>query len=168
MKRIPAWQPRNQGAIIAPVSCLESYPVSVKYPLGHDSEGRPYVEMLELPCHADQRGCLYPLDFQALPFVPRRLFVVSAVPAGTVRGCHAHKSQLQAIVCLAGAIEVELKVAAQSTSLLLDRPGRALLIQPGVWASQKFVDEHSVELVLASGAYAPEDYSPECRPGHDR
>jgi len=115
---------------------------------------------MDLPCHEDQRGQLYPLDFQALPFVPLRLFVVSAVPVGTVRGRHAHKSQLQAIVCLAGAIEVELKVASQSVSLLLDHPGRVLLIQPGVWAAQKFIYEHSVELVLASGAYLPEDYSP--------
>jgi dTDP-4-dehydrorhamnose 3,5-epimerase-like enzyme len=136
--------------------------VTVKYPLGYDAEGRPYVELMELPRYEDQRGSLYPLDFQALPFAPKRLFVVSAVPVGTVRGRHSHKSQLQAIVCLAGAIEVELKVAARSASLVLDQPGRLLLIQPGVWTAQKFIEEHSVELVLASGPYEPEGYSQEC------
>jgi hypothetical protein len=131
----------------------------VKYPLGHDTEGRPYAELIDLPRHEDQRGNLYPLDFQALPFAPRRLFVVNAVPAGTVRGRHSHKSQLQAIGCLAGVIEVELKISARSALVVLDQPGRLLLIQPGVWTSQKFIEEHSVELVLASGAYDPEDYS---------
>jgi hypothetical protein len=123
--------------------------------------------MMELPCHEDQRGCLYPLDFQALPFLPRRFFVVNAVPVGSVRGRHSHKNQLQAIVCLAGAIEVELKVAGRSVALVLDHPRSLLLIQPGVWAAQKFIDEHSVELVLASGPYLPEDYSTECCPGCD-
>lgn len=83
---------------------------------------------------------------------------MSSVPVGTVRGCHSHKSQLQAIVCLAGAIEVELRVEARSASLVLDHPGSVLLIQPGVWASQKFVKEHSVELVLASGPYQQDEY----------
>lgn len=117
---------------------------------------------MDLPRHADQRGNLYPFDFQSLPFAPRRLFVVSAVPVGSVRGCHAHKSQLQAIVCLAGVIEVKLKIPARSALVVLDQPDKLLLIQPGVWAAQRFMEEHSLELVLASGSYEPEGYSPEC------
>ena len=130
----------------------------MKYPLGHDSRGRPHVELLEVPCHEDPRELLAPLNFDALPFAPRRVFVVSGVPAGTVRGRHAHRSQTQALLCPAGSIEVELKAACRASSVLLDRPGLVLVIHPGVWSAQTFIAADTVEMVLASGSFDPSDY----------
>lgn len=116
------------------------------------------VRSLRTPRFEDARGGLVPFTFDELPFEPRRLFVVSDVPVDTIRGRHAHLAQRQILICLSGRVEVEVRLNDQQRTIELARPESGLLIEPGVWAAQKFLRSKSVLLVLASGNYDPSDY----------
>lgn len=106
-----------------------------------------------LPHHTDARGVLLPFDFADLPFVPQRLFVVTGVPAGGVRGRHAHRDSWQLMACLAGHVDVLARYRDESLTVRLDAPGQAILIGPQVWSQQTYHSPDSALLVLASEPY---------------
>jgi dTDP-4-dehydrorhamnose 3,5-epimerase-like enzyme len=114
-----------------------------------------------VPCQ-DARGCLLPVGFDALPFAPARMFVVRDVPAGTLRGGHAHRSARQWLLCVAGRVEVAWRPALAGDeamqSVVLDRPDQALLIEAGVWASQRYVESGSILIVLSSEPFDEASY----------
>ena len=111
-----------------------------------------------LALHQDARGTLQSFDFEALPFVPRRVFSVAAPPEGSRRGGHAHRSARQILVCLAGAVDVTLRASEAESRVRLVPDGHALLIEPGVWAEQRYQAGESLLLVLSSEPYDPSDY----------
>lgn len=115
------------------------------------------VRLCRLPQHTDARGALLPLEFHALPLVPRRAFLVHGVPAGTSRGGHAHACGQQLFVCLAGEVIVELEFRGEAEHVRLSRPIDALLVDAGVWARQTYLDD-AVLLVFASEPYDADDY----------
>ena len=118
----------------------------------------PIVHPLQLPLVTDPRGALIPIDFDGVPFVPRRLFIVRDVPVGGVRGRHAHRSAWQVLVCLGGRIRVELRRPGSSREHLLEGAGAGLLVEPRTWTSQTYLDPESMLLVLASEPYDPASY----------
>lgn len=117
------------------------------------------ARLVATPRFTDARGALLPLDFSALPFLPRRLFVVHEVPAWTTRGRHSHKSSRQLLVRLAGTINVEMRANGASARHVLDVSERSLLLEPGVWAAQTYLTDDACLLVLASEPYRPDSYS---------
>jgi dTDP-4-dehydrorhamnose 3,5-epimerase-like enzyme len=116
---------------------------------------------IALPERVDPRGALLPLDFDRLPFEPRRIFVVHDVPAGTTRGGHAHRSSRMLLVRLAGRIDVELRAGGDRAMVVLDRSDTALLLEPGVWAAHTYVTADATILVLADEPFDPAGYSTE-------
>lgn len=114
-----------------------------------------------VPCqvHVDERGILLPLEFDCLPFKPRRVFAVTGMPAGTERGGHAHRSGEQLLVCLQGRIEALLRREHQEVRSILLPSGPGLLLGPDVWCRQTYLDKDSILLVLASEPYDPTSYS---------
>ena len=113
-----------------------------------------------IPCahHADPRGSLLPFEFDQMPLVPRRAFVITDVPAGTIRGGHAHRSGTQWLVCLQGRIEIVMRYLGEQVTLLLEPSKFGLLFGPGVWCQQTYLDAGSVLLAFSSEAYDPDTY----------
>ncbi|MEQ9394751.1 sugar 3,4-ketoisomerase [Haliea sp.] len=109
--------------------------------------------MVPLRRCSDERGLLLPLDWESLPFTPRRIFTVSGVPAGTVRGGHGHRTCAQLLVAIAGEIEVQLAHGGERRRVVLTPDSPALLVRAGVWFSQTYLSEGAVLLVLASEPY---------------
>ena len=95
---------------------------------------------------------------KGMPFVPRRFFVISAVPAEDIRGEHAHRELHQFLVCLAGSVVVDVDDGERRGTVRLDCPQVGLHLEPRVWASQHNYTRDAVLLVLASGEYDPADY----------
>ena len=116
------------------------------------------ARLVALAARTDARGTLQPLDFDALPFAPRRLFFVHDVPAGAVRGEHAHRTARQLLFRLAGTIDVELRTADDGARVVLDRSDRGLLLEPGVWAAQTYRGADAGLLVLADEPFDPASY----------
>jgi hypothetical protein len=116
---------------------------------------RGRARVVAFPQHADFRGCLIPFAFEQLPFPPRHAFIVRDVPAGMVRGGHAHTNAHQLIICLAGRLSVELRDSTSSETVVLERPDVGLLIGAGLWAAQTYVSAETIMLVFASEPYDP-------------
>jgi dTDP-4-dehydrorhamnose 3,5-epimerase-like enzyme len=93
-----------------------------------------------------------------VPFDIRRVFFVTAVAAGEMRGHHAHRRCHQLLVCPAGAVSVRLSDGAANRIVELDAPQKALHIPPGLWAEQTYRDPATVLLVLCDRPYEAEDY----------
>lgn len=116
------------------------------------------VTLFHVPSRRDARGALHPFDFERLPFVPKRAFVVEPAAAGTVRGGHAHRTAQQILVRLAGAIEIALAFRGREATVRLDDTATGLLLAPGVWASHTYLTEDARILVFASEPFDPATY----------
>jgi UDP-2-acetamido-3-amino-2,3-dideoxy-glucuronate N-acetyltransferase len=107
----------------------------------------------------DERGALSFAEIGgALPFQPRRFFLVHGVPAGASRGGHAHRRCEQYLVAVSGSVAVTLDDGQTRKEYLLERPDQAIHIPAGIWGEQRYQDEQCCLLVLASEPYDPDDY----------
>jgi acetyltransferase-like isoleucine patch superfamily enzyme len=94
----------------------------------------------------------------AVPFAPRRWFLVYDVPSVEVRGEHAHRVCHQFLICVSGRVSVSVDDGQSRAEMLLDGPTAGIYIPPLVWASQFRYDPDAVLLVFASHPYDPDDY----------
>jgi len=92
------------------------------------------------------------------PFDIQRVFFATSVPAGGMRGHHAHLQCHQLLICPCGAVSVVITDGASSRTITLDKPEKALHIPPGLWAEEIYRDPATVLLVLCDRPYEPEDY----------
>jgi len=124
----------------------------------HESRVRG-VKFYRLPDIQDLRGNLTVAEYKkALPFRPRRFFLVYQVPSEKVRGEHAHKECHQFLACVRGQVSVVVDDGKEREEFLLDRSYFGLYVPPMVWSVQYKYSPDAVLLVLASGAYDPDDY----------
>ena len=118
------------------------------------------VEVIAADLSVDTRGRLTSVDFGDLPFGVRRVFAVTDVPRSARRGGHLHRRGVQALFCLTGRIDVELRCGDGWLEVSLVPDGVGLRIAAGVWSSQYYALEGSELLVLASEPYDPNTYGP--------
>jgi hypothetical protein len=116
------------------------------------------ARLVACPALNEPRGSLLPLELRDLPFAPARVFAVTDVPVGTERGGHAHRSGLQLLVCLQGRVEVLMRWSGDTQRLILTPGAPSLMIGPGVWSSQTYLEAGAVLLALASEPYDPASY----------
>ena len=86
-----------------------------------------------------------------------RLFTVTAGP-DVIRGGHAHRHCHQALSVMNGQVEVRCFDGCSHRNFLLSRDSGMLVIPPGIWAEQCYLEAGSVLLVLCDRPYEPEDY----------
>ena len=117
------------------------------------------VQLVDLPVITDSRGSLSFGEYgDHIPFQPKRYFVVFDVPAGQLRGAHAHRTTEQFLVCVKGSVSIVVDDGRHRQSVLLDNPSAGLYIPPNIWATQQDYSTDAVLLVLSSDAYDPEEY----------
>lgn len=117
------------------------------------------ARVVELPVIADARGTLTFGQFaDHLPFVPRRYYTIKDVPAGKVRGGHAHRRQHGFCVCLAGAFTMSIDDGRGVRSWRLDTPAKGLYMPPMEWRVLSDFTPDAVVLCLSSGEYDEAEY----------
>lgn len=115
--------------------------------------------LIRLARHVDDRGLLAVLEEGAgLPFRPARVFLVTDVPAATVRGEHAHARLHEVIFAVAGSVTVDVDDGSECATVVLDDPTIGLYVPPQVWGVQRDFSPGVVLLVLASHPFDPADY----------
>ena len=119
------------------------------------------VRVVELRWVDEARGQLIEIDHASLPFLPRRTFIVTNVPAGTSRGGHSHRECEQLFVCLQGSLTIDVAFGDERVEILLDVPRLALYVAPGIWTRQRYNDFRSQLLVCASLPFDADLYFPE-------
>ncbi|MCD2444191.1 FdtA/QdtA family cupin domain-containing protein [Agromyces sp. SYSU K20354] len=115
------------------------------------------VRVLELESFRDHRGSLTPITLDDADFSVARTFVVNA-PRGAVRGGHAHRQVRQVLFRASGVIDVDFSHRGERARVTLDADCPAVLIEPGVWAQQTYLDDGSTLIVFADGPYDSAEY----------
>lgn len=117
------------------------------------------VKIIKLPYHKESNGDLVFVEelTDIAPFSIKRVFNVRA-QKDSIRGKHAHQKCSQLLICSNGAVEVFCDNNSETASYILDKPNFGLIISPGVWAEQKYLEEDTILTVLCDQLYEEEDY----------
>jgi hypothetical protein len=113
---------------------------------------------IALRLFSDPRGVLVPIDLsRSIPFKVARFFWIFDVPAGAVRGAHAHKLCHQFMVCGVGSLRVEADDGETGRSIAL-AAGQALHVPPGLFTAERFEAPGTVLMVFCDRPYELDDY----------
>lgn len=117
------------------------------------------AKIIDIPKIEDRRGNLSVVEeFKNVPFHIARAYWLYDVPAGAMRGGHAHKRLKQLLIALSGSFTVTLDDGHEKRKILLNRPYKGLLIETGIWRTIDDFSSGAVCLVLASELYDESDY----------
>ena len=97
----------------------------------------------------ESTGILSYMELTDLKFIPRRMYYVSKVPKGQVRGKHGHYEDEQYLFCVQGQILVNLFSKNGEQSILLN-PGDSIYVDRMVWGKQQYMTGNDIMLVLCS------------------
>ena len=117
------------------------------------------VKLIEFPSFKEDNGELSVFEYgnQFVPFSIKRIFNVRS-EIGSVRGKHAHRLCSQLLICSNGAIEVLCDDSVNQNVFMLDKPNSGLLVPPGIWAEEKYIEHNSTMTVICDRIYEAEDY----------
>lgn len=115
---------------------------------------------IQFPVFYDKNGSLAVFESGVsggVPFSIARVFTVIA-NMGDIRGNHAHYRCAQFLICVSGRIRVECFDGFERSNVFLEKCGEGVLIPPGIWTFQEYLESGSVMMVLCDRPYEPEDY----------
>ena len=117
------------------------------------------VKLLKFPIFEEDNGELsvFEQNFDAIPFLIKRIFNVRS-EKNSIRGKHAHRLCSQLLICSNGSIEVICDDSFVQKVFLLDKPNHGLLVPPGIWAEQKYIQKNSSMTVVCDRLYESKDY----------
>ena len=114
--------------------------------------------LVDIPTFTDERGAISVMD-KELPFEVKRVFWLHHIAEGKDRGAHALLDSSEIMVAIHGSFVVDLDDTENKVSMLLDDPGKGLMIRPGIWFRTHSYKEDGVSLILASEEYARDKYT---------
>jgi hypothetical protein len=115
--------------------------------------------IVDLPRVTDPRGNLTFIEGgRQVPFDIARVYYLYDVPGGESRGGHAHRELEQVIIAAAGSFDVVVDDGSSTTRFSLNRSYYGLYVPRMTWRELGNFSTGSVCLVLASTAYAEDDY----------
>jgi dTDP-4-dehydrorhamnose 3,5-epimerase-like enzyme len=107
----------------------------------------------------DHRGNLTFVEgVHHIPFLFQRVYYLYDVPAGAVRGGHAHKKTEEFIIAASGSFTVVLDDGTTQKKFFLNRPHYGLYVPPMMWRELEDFSSGSICLVLSSELYDESDY----------
>lgn len=115
-------------------------------------------KLFNLQRHEEDNGylCVFQRGIN-VDFDIRRVFAVSA-SQGDVRGDHAHRQCSQLLMCVSGKILVSCDDGSKKAQYLLNGMHIALLVPPGIWATQEYLTNDALLIVVCDRDYEPDDY----------
>lgn len=103
-------------------------------------------------------GALGSLDFAAIPFLPKRIYWLTDVENGQIRGRHAHKNLSQCFFVMKGSCDLLIRNEIEKFEIHLTADSKLIYIKPGLWRElYNFVDG-TVICVIADDIYDEGDY----------
>lgn len=92
------------------------------------------------------------------PLKIKRIFYIYDIPAGAVRGGHAHFKMNELVVAVTGCVDVEITDGLKHHTVTLRHPGQALFLPAGIWRSLCRFSAGCVVLSLCDTDYDEADY----------
>jgi hypothetical protein len=115
--------------------------------------------IIQVPRLNDRTGSISIVEgLNVVPFRVKRVFWLYDIPAGEVRGAHAHKECHQFLIAASGSFEIEVDDGSDRKIIPLNRPFYGLHIPPGIWAHELNFSSGAICLVLTSHEYDGNDY----------
>jgi UDP-2-acetamido-3-amino-2,3-dideoxy-glucuronate N-acetyltransferase len=108
--------------------------------------------------HPDSRGRLVVAENTALPFLPKRLFLIDQVGPRVVRGAHCHRLCHQLMIAVAGQMKAVVDDGKNAYVVSMNNPELGLYVPPMIWSMQFGHTPGAVLLVIASQPYDRDDY----------
>ena len=120
------------------------------------------VQLIQLPQNVDERGRLsYVEECVHIPFAIKRVFWISDVPEGQMRGGHAHWTCHEVVFPVAGSFEIEVDDGTCARTFKMEDSSCGILIPAGVWCELSHFRPGTVCVVMASQEYDVSGYANE-------
>tara|TARA_B100000287_G_scaffold397107_1_gene413340 strand:- start:332 stop:697 length:366 start_codon:yes stop_codon:yes gene_type:complete len=103
------------------------------------------------------RGTLSFVEFEDLPFTPKRIMTMYDIPKGEIRGNHGHRKDRHILICVNGSLKVTLKTKDSEDVHILN-PGDSILQETYVWGTQEYLEDDTVMVVLCSENFDESEY----------
>ena len=97
-------------------------------------------------------------ELRNIPFDIRRVYYIFDAPTDILRGCHAHRTLEQVLICMHGSCKVKVDDGYEEKVFDLDDPSKGLYIAPGIWREMYDFRGGAILVVLASQYYDEGDY----------
>jgi dTDP-4-dehydrorhamnose 3,5-epimerase-like enzyme len=94
---------------------------------------------------------------EKIPFAVKRVYWISNVPSGTIRGTHAHRDCEEIVYVLNGQVQVKLVDLKGDIEFMTLNKNEKLYIPVHVWKEITFYNE-AILIVYASTEYDENDY----------
>jgi len=111
-------------------------------------------EILSFPEFVDERGTLVPFEFDTLPFLPQRVYLVTATE-GSTRGGHAHVVEEEIFLATSGSVTLVVNDGSGDQEIVLDTQAKGVLVRTGCWHELQNFSSDAVVLALSSTKYLP-------------
>lgn len=112
-------------------------------------------EMLPIIMRGQHLGVL---DFEDIPFTPKRIYWLYGLSPNSIRGSHAHKTLRQFFWAASGTVSIQLQDGRESETVHLNSNEYGLFIEPGIWRNLYHFSKDAVILVAANQKYDEHDY----------
>jgi len=116
------------------------------------------MKTIFLPTFVDEGRLISTQDDSTIPFVIKRVFIISAVDGGAVRGKHAHKKTKQVLFCIQGSVTVTIDNGKTQKTYRLSAPNKGVFIDRMVWSEMREFSPDAILLVFASDYFREADY----------
>jgi dTDP-4-dehydrorhamnose 3,5-epimerase-like enzyme len=115
------------------------------------------AHILTLRTFPDGRGKLTVIE-KEIGFPIKRVFYIYDTSPDVVRGGHAHRTTLHAVICIQGTCEVFVDNGVEEKTFVLDSSDKCLILNPEDWHTMSKFSPGCVLLTLASDYYDPDEY----------
>ena len=103
-------------------------------------------------------GLLRALTLDSSDFEIKRIYWISKVPHGEIRGMHAHKHLRQIFICLSGQLSVKFDDGIETNVYVLTEKDSCITVEPGLWRELYDFSQDSMLMVLCDEVYDEQDY----------
>lgn len=111
-------------------------------------------KIIKLVNHVDHNGSLVCLENNVeIPFKVKRIFFISNVAPGGIRGEHAAKNAEFLFVVVCGCARVTLDTGRESKEYFLSDKTDALFVETGTWITVDHFSQDALLLVMSSETY---------------
>ena len=114
-----------------------------------------HSKIIHIPTYEEERGLLTVIE-DILPFKIKRIYWIYGADQ-QLRGGHRHKITKQALVAVAGTVDLKINDGEKESLYILDNPSKCIIVEPEDWHTM-FFKNNAVLLVFASQAYDKKDY----------
>lgn len=115
--------------------------------------------VLKFAAMGDDNGRLVALEGNVhIPFDICRVFYISGIKPGVVRGAHANRKSQFVMVCVTGSCKVKVCHPKETLEVVLDSPTKGLYLDNMVWKEMYDFSPDAVLMVLSNEPYDKDEY----------